>query len=70
MKKNAGYICPKCGAWEVYKDDFEMDIDCLWVQLHCSKCGELWSEYYSLIYDGYVHSGIVYNAEGKECIDT
>ena len=69
MIKNDGYICPKCGEWDVGTEDYEMDVDCLWVKLHCPHCEEDWSEYYTLTYDGYHHNGKVYDADGKECTD-
>lgn len=69
MIKNDGYICPKCGEWDVRTEDYEMDVDCLWVKLHCPHCEEDWSEYYTLTYDGYTHKGVVYEADGKECTD-
>ena len=51
-RKNDGYVCPKCGEWDVRTEDYEMDIDCLWIKLHCPHCEETWSEYYTLTYDG------------------
>lgn len=69
MRKNEGYVCPKCGEWDVRTEDYEMDVDCLWVKLYCPHCGEMWSEYYTLTYDGYTHEGKVYDADGKECTD-
>lgn len=68
-RKNEGYVCPVCGEWDVSTEDYEMDCDCLWVKLYCSHCGETWSEYYTLTYDGYVHDSVVYDADGKECTD-
>ena len=69
MRKNEGYVCPKCGEWDVRTEDYEMDVDCLWVKLHCPHCEEDWSEYYTLTYDGYTHNGKVYDADGKEYTD-
>ena len=69
MRKNEGYVCPKCGEWDVRTEDYEMDVDCLWVKLYCPHCEESWSEYYTLTYDGYTHKGVVYDADGKECAD-
>ena len=69
MRKNEGYVCPKCGEWDVRTEDYEMDVDCLWVKLHCPHCEEDWSEYYTLTYDGYCHEGKTYDADGKECTD-
>ena len=50
-------------------EDYEMDIDCLWIAFHCPHCEETWSEYYTLTYDGYTHKGVVYDADGEECTD-
>ena len=69
MRKNEGYVCPKCGEWDVRTEDYAMDIDCRWVRLYCPHCEEGWSEYYSLTYDGYCHEGKTYDADGKECTD-
>ena len=69
VKKNEGYVCPHCGEWDVLTEDYEMDIDCLWVKLSCLHCGERWSEYYTLTYDGYNYNGKSYDTEGKECTD-
>ena len=69
MIKNEGFVCPKCGEWDVRTEDYVMDIDCLWVKLSCPHCEESWSEYHSLTYDGYTYEGKVYDADGKECID-
>lgn len=68
-RKNESYVCPKCGEWEVSTEDYEIDIDCLWLAFYCHHCGETWSEYYTLTYDGYTHNGTVYDANGKECTD-
>lgn len=68
-RKNEGYVCPKCGEWDVSTEDYEIDIDCLWLAFYCPHCGETWSEYYTLTYDGYTHNGTVYDADGKECTD-
>ena len=67
--KNEMGICPKCGADHTNMLDYEMDIDCLWTKWGCRVCGESWSEYATLTYDGYTHNGIVYDADGKECTD-
>ena len=68
IKKEMG-ICPKCGADHNELVGYEMDIDCLWTGWHCKDCGEYWSEYATLTYDGYTHDGKVYDADGKECTD-
>lgn len=69
IKKNEMYVCPKCGEWESVIEDYEMDIDCLWVKLSCNKCEEEWSEYYTLLYDGCVYKGKTYDPDGKENTD-
>ena len=69
MRKNEMGICPKCGADHTGMTDYDMDLDCLWTKWECYACGESWSEYATLIYDGYVHNDKVYDAEGKECTD-
>ena len=66
MRKNEMGVCPKCGADHTGMTDYEMDLDCLWTKWECYTCGESWSEYATLIYDGYAHEGKVYDAEGKE----
>ena len=68
-RKNDGYVCPKCGEWDGVIEDYEIDIDCLWISFHCPHCEETWSEYYTLTYDGYTHNGVVYDADGEECTD-
>lgn len=66
MLKNEAYICPFCGSNNTRIEDYEMDIDCLWVQHRCKDCQTLWDEYYTLTYDGYVYDGKSYDADGKE----
>lgn len=68
-RKNEMGICPKCGADHTEMTDYEMDLDCLWTKWECYACGESWSEYATLIYDGYVHNDKTYDADGKECAD-
>lgn len=68
-RKNDGYICPVCGEWDVRTEDYEMDVDCLWVKLYCPHCEADWCEYYTPIYDGYNHNGKIYDVDGKECTD-
>lgn len=69
MRKNEMGICPKCGADHTGMTDYEMDLDCLWTKWECHTCGESWSEYATLIYDGYVYDNKTYDADGKECTD-
>ena len=69
MRKNEMGICPKCGADHTRMTDYEMDLDCLWTKWECHACGESWSEYATLVYDGYCHEGKTYDADGKECTD-
>ena len=61
--------CPKCGEVEARVEDYEFDIDCLWIKCYCTACEESWTEYATLTYDGYSYNGKVYDAEGKECLD-
>lgn len=65
-KKNEAYQCPVCGKVEGRIDKYEMDIDCLWVRLYCAECGETWSEYHKLQYDGYAYNGHSYDTNGDE----
>ena len=69
MRKNEMGVCPKCGADHTGMTDYEMDLDCLWTKWECYICGESWSEYATLIYDGYTYEGKTYDADGKECTD-
>ena len=69
MRKKEMSICPKCGSDHSEMTDYEMDIDCLWTNWSCNDCEEAWTEYYTLIYDGYATDDKVYDAEGKECTD-
>ena len=68
-KKREMGTCPKCGSDYNEMTDYEMDIDCLWTKWSCKDCGESWSEYATLTYDGYTHDGKTYDADGKECTD-
>ena len=61
--------CPICGDYTGRIEDYEFDIDCLWMKLYCPDCDESWTEYATLTYDGYCHEGKVYDADGKECTD-
>ena len=65
-KKNKGFQCPECGKIAGIIDKYEMDIDCLWVRVICGECGETWSEYHKLQYDGYSHQGCAYDTNGDE----
>ena len=69
IDKNEMGICPKCGSDNTEMEDMEMDVDCVWVKWYCPDCGETWSEYYTLTYDGYTYNNVTYDAEGKECTD-
>ena len=62
-------ICPACDNDDCEMVDMEMDVDCLWTRWRCKECGEEWSEYATLTYDGYSFNGTTYDADGKECTD-
>ena len=64
-KKEMG-ICPKCGSDHNQVTDSELDFYSLWTEWSCKDCGETWSEYYKLAYDGYATDGKYYDAEGEE----
>ena len=68
-RKNSGYTCPECGEWDVRTENYEMDIDCLWIDLSCPHCNARWGEYYTLVYDGYGYQGKTYDPNGKENTD-
>lgn len=65
MKKNEMCVCPKCGR-DGRMEDYEIDVDCLWLKYYCVPCAETWSEYAVLTYDGYSHDGKTYDVNGKE----
>ena len=66
MLKNEAFVCPLCGSDNTYIEDYDMDVDCLWVLHRCVKCQATWGEYYTLTYDGYRYDGKSYDADGKE----
>lgn len=66
IEKNEMGICPECGSDDTRLQDYEIDIDCLWTKHRCKECGEIWSEYAKLTYDGCHWNGQTYDKEGKE----
>lgn len=68
-KKKMMGVCPKCGSRCSEMTDYEMDLDCLWTKWYCKDCEESWSEYATLIYDGYCYNGKIYDMDGEECTD-
>ena len=45
--KNAGE-CPKCGSMDIGGDSIEVDGNCCWQTVSCSKCGTNWHDVYTL----------------------
>lgn len=77
-KKNAPYICPKCGhdsPQSINKDLYEgltakgVEVPLLCVTFECPKCGEVWHEVFIIEYDGYVLKSREYDREGDLLID-
>jgi hypothetical protein len=66
IKKRECYVCPKCGSDITSIEDYEMDIDCLYLKMACQDCDATWSEYTILTYDGCVVDGQQYDKDGKE----
>jgi hypothetical protein len=62
--KREQWICPCCGSDDAHIEDYEFDIDCLTIWLRCHDCGEEWTEYALLTYDGYAKDGRVWDKEG------
>lgn len=67
MNKTNEYCCPKCGEdIDLETIDTEFDESSVMQKLYCTKCGEVWREYFKTTYDGYSLDGKSYNAEGVE----
>ena len=63
-KKLFNRTCPKCG--EIYRDRQVAKAGLSGVQLNliCDQ-GHMWSEFYSLVYQGYWWNGKMYDTEGE-----
>lgn len=66
IDKRECYVCPKCGSYYTGIADYEMDVDCLSLEVECQTCGEAWWEYATLTYDGCSYNGHMYDKDGKE----
>lgn len=69
-KKNADFICPICGIDDCVETmDIEWENDYIVRELTCSACQVDWTEYFSIIYNGYAKDGIDYDVEGEKMYD-
>ena len=71
MVKTTGDICPKCGELRDincydYECSFENYYGEVTKRFECHKCGNIWKEFYVLVYDGYADTYGYYDAEGEE----
>lgn len=64
-KKNFG-TCPECGSKRVGINDYEFDVNDIWLKCQCFRCDNTWSEHGLLFYDGYIKDGIYYDKDGEQ----
>jgi phosphoribosylaminoimidazole carboxylase (NCAIR synthetase) len=66
VKKEALYVCPKCGSNHTQMDDYEFDEDRIIMGMWCEKCEAEWTECASLIYDRCHYNEKSYDERGEE----
>lgn len=63
-KKKELTICPHCDNDLCRIEDYEFDVDSLWIKVYCPECDKSWSEWALLQYDGYSADGVLYDKNG------
>lgn len=79
MAKTREYECPNCGEFEEVTNGALEDIDVtendgdiyeyVAIQRKCHRCGNRWTEYMRLVYDGYYDGAYCYDKNGKKITD-
>lgn len=66
MAKTEMFECPHCGSFNCTIDDYEIDVDDVFLEQTCLDCGASWREYGTITFAGFYYDGKNYDQDGRE----
>lgn len=69
MTKTQMFECPKCGSFRVNTEDYELDVEDVFLEQSCLDCGASWRERGTMTLATYSYNGVAYSADTKENYD-